>query len=81
MNCVITGVSISNDVDNRLAKTVATVAKTDNTKANILSALLNNDANVEFKWYLWNHLTKDDFLKSSNVDINDVTTFTNKDYV
>lgn len=81
MNCVITGVSISNDVDNRLAKTVATVAKTDNTKANILSALLNNDANVEFKWYLWNHLTKDDFLKSSKIDINDVTTFTNKDYV
>ena len=81
MNCVITGVSISNDVDNRLAKTVATVAKTDNTKANILSALLNNDANVEFKWYLWNHLTKDDFIKSSNININDLTAFTNKDYV
>ena len=81
MNCVITGVSISNDVDNRLAKTVATVAKTDNTKANILSALLNNDANVEFKWYLWNHLTEDDFLKSSNININDLTAFTNKDYV
>lgn len=81
MNCVITGVSISNDVDNRLAKTVATVAKTDNTKANILSALLNNDANVEFKWYLWNHLTKDDFLKDSNININDLTAFTNKDYV
>lgn len=81
MNCVITGVSISNDVDNRLAKTVATVAKTDNTKANILSALLNNDANVEFKWYLWNHLTENDFLKDSNIDINDLTAFTNKDYV
>lgn len=81
MNCVITGVSISNDVDNRLTKTVATVAKTDNTKANILSALLNNDANVEFKWYLWNHLTKDDFLKGSNININDLTAFTNKDYV
>lgn len=81
MNCVITGVSISNDVDNRLAKTVATVAKTDNTKANILSALLNNDANVEFKWYLWSHLTKDDFLKGSNININDLTAFTNKDYV
>ena len=81
MNCVITGVSISNDVDNRLAKTVATVAKTDNTKANILSALLNNDANVEFKWYLWNHLTENDFLKDANIDINDLTAFTNKDYV
>lgn len=81
MNCVITGVSISNDVDNRLAKTVATVAKTDNTKANILSALLNNDANVEFKWYLWNHLTENDFLKDSNININDLTAFTNKDYV
>ena len=81
MNCVITGVSISNDVDNRLAKTVATVAKTDNTKANILSALLNNDANVEFKWYLWNHLTENDFLKGSNININDLTAFTNKDYV
>lgn len=81
MNCVITGVSISNDVDNRLTKTVATVAKTDNTKANILSALLNNDANVEFKWYLWNHLTKDDFLKGFNININDLTAFTNKDYV
>ena len=81
MNCVITGVSISNDVDNRLTKTVATVAKTDNTKANILSALLNNDANVEFKWYLWNHLTENDFLKDSNVNINDLTAFTNKDYV
>lgn len=81
MNCVITGVSISNDVDNRLAKTVATVAKTDNTKANILSALLNNDTNVEFKWYLWNHLTKDDFLKGSNINIDDLTAFTNKDYV
>lgn len=81
MNCVITGVSISNDVDNRLAKTVATVAKTDNTKANILSALLNNDANVEFKWYLWNHLTENDFLKDANININDLTAFTNKDYV
>lgn len=81
MNCVITGVSISNDVDNRLAKTVSTVAKTDNTKANILSALLNNDANVEFKWYLWNHLTENDFLKDANIDINDLTAFTNKDYV
>ena len=81
MNCVITGVSISNDIDNRLAKTVATVAKTDNTKANILSALLNNDANVEFKWYLWNHLTENDFLKDSNININDLTAFTNKDYV
>ena len=81
MNCVTTGVNISNDIDNRLFNTVARIAETDNVKRNILSALLNNDANVEFKWYLWSHLTKDDFLKSSNVDINDVTTFTNKDYV
>lgn len=81
MNCVTTGVNISNDIDNRLFNTVARIAGTDSVKRNILSALLNNDANVEFKWYLWSHLTKDDFLKSSNVDINDVTTFTNKDYV
>lgn len=81
MNCVTTGVNISNDIDNRLFNTVARIAETDSVKRNILSALLNNDANVEFKWYLWNHLTKDDFLKSSNVDINDLTTFTNKDYV
>jgi hypothetical protein len=81
MNCVTTGVNISNDIDNRLFNTVARIAETDSVKRNILSALLNNDANVEFKWYLWNHLTKDDFLKSSNVDINDITTFINKDYV
>lgn len=81
MNCVTTGVNISNDIDNRLFNTVARIAETDSVKRNILSALLNNDANVEFKWYLWSHLTKDDFLKSSNIDINDVTTFTNKDYV
>lgn len=80
MNCVITGVSISNDVNDRLAKTVASVAKADNTMANVLSALLNNDANVEFKMYLWNHLEKDDFLKDSNVDISNFSTFTNKDY-
>lgn len=81
MNCVITGVSISNDVNDRLAKTVASVAKADNTMANVLSALLNNDANVEFKMYLWNHLEEGDFLKDSNVDISNFSTFTNKDYV
>lgn len=80
MNCVITGVSISNDVNDRLAKTVASVAKADNTMANVLSALLNNDANVEFKMYLWNHLEEGDFLKDSNVDISNFSTFTNKDY-
>lgn len=80
MNCVITGVSISNDVNDRLAKTVASVAKADNTMANVLSALLNNDDNVEFKMYLWNHLEEGDFLKDSNVDISNFSTFTNKDY-
>lgn len=80
MNCVITGVSISNDVNDRLAKTVASVAKADNTMANVLSALLNNDANIEFKMYLWNHLEEGDFLKDSNVDISNFNTFTNKDY-
>lgn len=81
MNCVTTGVNISNDIDNRLFNTVARVAETDSVKRNILSALLNNDANVEFKWYLWNHLTENDFIKGSNININDLTAFTNKDYV
>ena len=80
MNCVITGVSISNDVNDRLAKTVASVAKADNTMANVLSALLNNDTNIEFKMYLWNHLEEGDFLKDSNVNISNFSTFTNKDY-
>ena len=81
MNCVITGINLSYDVNDKLAKTVVKVAKADKTMTNILSALLNNNNNAEFRMYLYNHLEQEDFIKDANIDISDFNNFSNKDYV